>query len=114
MFFSGGGCLVATLVFGFSTSVTWATIGRGLQGVASGQIVVLKAFMGEVCEGEMLAYGLAVLMSTCAIGNTVSPCIGWWTAFPADEYPNIVSKDGRFGSFPALLPNIIIAAGLGD
>ena len=90
-----------------------ATVTRGLQGFSCGQIIVLKALMGEACTKKMLSYGLACMMSGWAVGNTLGPSIGGWTAFPAEEFPHVFSHDGVFSEFPALLPNLIIAAGLG-
>ena len=90
-----------------------ATILRGIQGVMSGQFVVLKALMGETLDERMLSYGLALLMSAMATGFTVGPSIRGWTAFPAEQHPASFSEDGIFGRFPALLTHIIIAVGLG-
>ena len=104
---------MTTLAFGFSLDVSWATITRTLQGIASGQLVVLKALLGDVCDEHTMSYGLAVVQSAYAVGNMIGPSLGGWTAFPADEYPHVFSSDGVFGKFPALLPNIIIAVGLG-
>ena len=78
-----------------------------------GQLVVLKAVLGDVCDDNTMAYGLAVVQSAFAVGNMIGPSVGGWTAFPAQQFPHVFHPDGIFAKFPALLPNIFVAIGLG-
>ena len=57
--------------------------------------------------------GLAILMTAFSVGNIVGPSVGGFTAFLGDQYPGSISKDNILAKFPVLLPNIIIASGLG-
>lgn len=45
-----------------------------------------------------------------SIGTIIGPSIGGTFADPATSFPNTFSKDGLFGRFPYLLPNLLCAA----
>jgi hypothetical protein len=44
-----------------------------------------------------------------SIGTIIGPAIGGTFADPSTSYPNVFSKDGIFGQFPYLLPNLVCA-----
>ena len=45
-----------------------------------------------------------------SIGTIIGPAIGGTFADPSTSYPNVFSKDGLFGRFPYLLPNLVCAS----
>ncbi len=44
-----------------------------------------------------------------SIGTIIGPCIGGTFADPAESWPELFPRDGLFGRFPYLLPNLICA-----
>merc|ERR1712136_521319 len=110
---TGTCCVVTTLAFGFSTGLIWAIVTRFLQGCSVGQVVVLKGLLREVCDDTNMALGMSVLLTAFSVGNIMGPSIGGYTAFPHHLYPNIFPEHGLFAKFSALLPNLIVATGLG-
>ena len=44
-----------------------------------------------------------------SIGTIIGPAIGGYFSNPADNFPEVFSRDGVFGRFPFLLPNLICA-----
>jgi hypothetical protein len=59
-------------------------------------------------EWEPKAY--AIMPFIWAIGTIIGPAIGGLFVNPVVSYPDTFSKDGLFGRFPFLLPNLICAA----
>ena len=59
-------------------------------------------------EWEPKAY--AVVPFIWAIGTIIGPAIGGILVNPAASYPDHFSKDGLFGRFPYLLPNLVCAS----
>lgn len=44
-----------------------------------------------------------------SIGTIIGPCIGGTFADPAESWPELFPRDGLFGRFPYLLPNLLCA-----
>ena len=44
-----------------------------------------------------------------SIGTIIGPAIGGYFADPSENFPNTFSKEGLFGQFPYLLPNLLCA-----
>ena len=109
-----GSCLLATtLAFGLSTNFYWATLTRFLQGCSMGHIIISKAILADVCDDTTMALGLSVLLTASSVGGILGPIVGGFLVFPGQQYPHAISKENIFGKFGVLLPNFIIAIGLG-
>ncbi|XP_065674750.1 uncharacterized protein LOC136091295 isoform X2 [Hydra vulgaris] len=93
------GLIVSTLIFGFSSSITWCLLSRFLQGL----------FMDNTNQ----AAGLTLIFSGRSIGLIVGSSLGGFLAFPVQNYPHIFTKGSVFDLFKVFLPSIVIAAGLG-
>lgn len=59
-------------------------------------------------EHEPKAY--AIMPFVWSVGTILGPAIGGMLANPAKSYPDTFSRDGFFGQFPWLLPNLVCAA----
>ncbi|EXJ68881.1 uncharacterized protein A1O5_07813 [Cladophialophora psammophila CBS 110553] len=105
------GTMISLLVVGFSTNFTMALAGRVLGGALNGNIGVIQTVVGELTtkpEWEPKAY--AIMPFVWAIGTIIGPAIGGIFADPAASFPDAFSKQGLFGHFPWLLPNLICAS----
>ncbi|KAK4620055.1 Major facilitator superfamily multidrug transporter mfsB [Fulvia fulva] len=108
------GTLSSLLVVGFSMNIWMALAGRFLGGALNGNIGVIQTMVGELVinpDHEPKAY--AIMPFVWSVGTMIGPCIGGFFASPADNFPDTFSKDGLFGRFPYLLPNLICAAFMG-
>jgi MFS family permease len=103
----GVGSLISNLAFGFSFNLIWAVISRSLSGLLNGNIVVLKAYLGEVTDSTNQARAFAFIGLMWGIGGIIGSILGGLLSRPAVKYPNIFSSNGIFGKFPYLLPNLI-------
>ncbi|EXJ80745.1 hypothetical protein A1O3_07029 [Capronia epimyces CBS 606.96] len=105
------GTMVSLLVVGFSTNFTMALCGRIVGGVLNGNIAgVIQTIVGELVtkpEHEPKAY--SVMPFVWSIGTIIGPAIGGLLADPAKSYPDTFSRDGPFGRYPWLLPNLVCA-----
>lgn len=55
------------------------------------------------------ARAYSVMPFVWSIGTIIGPCIGGTFSDPASTFPSHFAKDGLFGRFPYLLPNLICA-----
>lgn len=102
------GTMLSLLVVGFAPNYWVALIGRIIGGVLNGNIGVIQTMVGELVkrpEHEPRAY--AVMPFVWSVGTIIGPAIGGILAKPAEGFPSYFSKDGLFGKFPFLLPNLV-------
>ncbi|KAL4996527.1 major facilitator superfamily domain-containing protein [Aspergillus recurvatus] len=102
------GTIVSLLIVGVAPNYWVALFGRGLGGLLNGNIGVIQTMVGEIVkrpEHEPRAY--AVMPFVWSIGTIIGPAVGGLLAKPAENYPSVFSRDGLFGRFPYLLPNVV-------
>ncbi|KAJ9609491.1 hypothetical protein H2200_005818 [Cladophialophora chaetospira] len=105
------GTILSLMMVGFSTSFTMALIGRLLGGILNGNIGVIQTVVGELTtKPEWEPKAFVIMPFIWAIGTILGPAIGGIFANPVASYPDHFSRDGLFGRFPWLLPNLICAA----
>ncbi|KAL5337794.1 major facilitator superfamily domain-containing protein [Aspergillus crustosus] len=102
------GTIVSLLIVGFAPNYWIALSGRALGGLLNGNIGVIQTMVGEIVkrpEHEPRAY--AVMPFVWSIGTIIGPAVGGLLAKPAETFPSVFSRDGLFGKFPYLLPNVV-------
>ncbi|KAE8350761.1 major facilitator superfamily domain-containing protein [Aspergillus coremiiformis] len=102
------GTMVSLLLVGFASNFWVALFGRALGGILNGNIGVIQTMVGELVkrpEHEPRAY--AVMPFVWSIGTIIGPAIGGLLAKPAESFPSLFCRDGLFGRFPYLLPNLV-------
>ncbi|KAK4662766.1 hypothetical protein QC763_603430 [Podospora pseudopauciseta] len=101
---------ISVIMFGFAPNL-WVALGaRALGGFLNGNIGVLQTTVAElvtVKAHQPKAY--TVMPLVWCIGSIVGPMIGGWLAKPVEGFPGCFSRDGIFGTFPYLLPNLFSA-----
>ena len=105
----GSGLVLATLMFGFSFNIYSAVIFRFLQGSFVGLVVITNAHFSDLCDETNISLGMSLVIISNSVGFILGPCVGGFTAFPADQYPKIFPRDGLFGKFGILLPSFIVS-----
>ncbi|KAL4883629.1 major facilitator superfamily domain-containing protein [Aspergillus karnatakaensis] len=102
------GTIVSLLIVGFAPNYWIALFGRALGGLLNGNIGVIQTMVGEIVkrpEHEPRAY--AVMPFVWSIGTIIGPAVGGLLAKPAENFPSLFSRDGIYGRFPYLLPNVV-------
>lgn len=105
------GTMLSMSIVGFASNIWVALLGRALGGVLNGNIGVIQTMVGELVtkpEHEPRAY--SIMPFVWSIGTIIGPAIGGTFADPHKSFPDTFSKEGIFGIFPYLLPNLICAA----
>ncbi|KAM3524234.1 hypothetical protein MY4038_007846 [Beauveria bassiana] len=104
------GTMFSMVVVGFASNIWIALVGRAVGGFLNGNIGVIQTMVGElVTKPEHEPKAFAVMPFVWSIGTIIGPCIGGTFANPAESWPELFSRDGVFGRFPYLLPNLLCA-----
>ncbi|KAG4435254.1 hypothetical protein IFR05_009250 [Cadophora sp. M221] len=105
------GTMLSMIMVGFSSNIWIALAGRAIGGFLNGNIGVIQTMVAELVtkpEHEPRAY--CVMPFVWSIGTIIGPALGGTFADPAVGFPNTFSKDGLFGRFPYLLPNLLCSS----
>ena len=104
------GMLVTILLFGFTSSITWALMSRLAQGMFCGIITVSKSALSHALDETNTALGFSIFFTAWTISLFVGPTVAGYLVFPAEQYPTLFSKDSFFGRFGVMLPNLFLVA----
>lgn len=100
--------LVASLLFGFSTSLWMAIAARSLAGAASGNVGIMRTVIAElVPQKELQPRAFSILPTVYTVGGIFGPGLGGILANPAKAYPKTFGNSVFFQAFPYALPNIV-------
>ncbi|KAL2061641.1 hypothetical protein VTL71DRAFT_7018 [Oculimacula yallundae] len=105
------GTMLSMIMVGFSSNIWMALAGRAIGGFLNGNIGVIQTMVAELVtkpEHEPRAY--CIMPFVWSIGTIVGPALGGTFADPAEGFPKYFSKDGLFGRFPYLLPNLLCSS----
>jgi MFS family permease len=100
--------MVATFLFGFSRSLTWAIVARSLAGASSGTIGITRTAVAEMVPWkELQPRAFSFMPMVWSIGSIVGPTFGGALATPAKKFPDIFGENVFLQTFPFSLPNLI-------
>ena len=102
-------CLViSSTLFGFSQSILWAMLTRGLAGLSSGNVGIIRTMVAElVPQRDLQPRAFSIMPLTWTVGAILGPTLGGALAHPARTYPGLVGDHGFFAQFPYALPNLL-------
>ncbi|KAJ2622845.1 hypothetical protein GGI26_002952, partial [Coemansia sp. RSA 1358] len=98
------GNLVSFLIFGLSKSFWMALAARSLNGLLSGNVVVVKCVVAEIADNTNRARMMGFIPLMWNIGALVGAAVGGVFADPAHQYPAIFGNVKFFLDFPYFLP----------
>jgi MFS family permease len=104
------GVALSSLLFGFAQSYWVALLARLIGGALNGNVAIMQTMVAEVVTNpahEPKAYATQPFVWT--LGGIIGSAMGGFLADPARYYPNTFSRDGIFGRYPYLLPNLFAA-----
>ncbi|BFZ54751.1 hypothetical protein PYCC9005_001788 [Savitreella phatthalungensis] len=106
-----GGCIVPTLLFGFSHTVWEAVLWRTVTGLINGNAPVVATACAEIVTYKAhQALAMSVVPISWSVGSILGPVIGGALADPVGQHPELFPT-GKirdfFLNFPFALPNIV-------
>ncbi len=105
------GLLLGTLLFGFSSSVTWAIISRAVSGLSSGNVGISRTVVAElVPQKELRPTAFRIMPAAWTMGSIFGPGLGGALARPASTMPSLFGDSAFFNRFPYALPNLVVGA----
>jgi len=107
------GVALSSLLFGFAKHYWVALLARLIGGALNGNVAIMQTMVAEVVTNpahEPKAYATQPFVWT--LGGIIGSAMGGFLAQPARFYPGTFAKDGLFGRYPYLLPNIFAAVSI--
>lgn len=105
-----GGCIIPTLLFGFSESVLSAVVWRTITGLINGNAPVIATACAELVTFKAhQALAFSIVPISWSVGSILGPIIGGTLADPVGQHPELFHGKLRdfFVRFPFALPNIV-------
>ena len=105
-----GGCIIPTLLFGFSESVLAAVVWRTITGLINGNAPVIATACAELVTFKPhQALAFSIVPISWSVGSILGPIIGGTLADPVGQHPGLFHGKLRelFTRFPYALPNIV-------
>ncbi|OSS46766.1 hypothetical protein B5807_08886 [Epicoccum nigrum] len=107
------GVAMSSIVFGMAGSFWVALLARFVGGALNGNVAIMQTMVAEMVKNpahEPRAYATQPFVWT--LGGIIGSAMGGYLAQPAEFYPHVFAKDGVFGRYPYLLPNLVAAVGI--
>ncbi|KAF1925009.1 MFS general substrate transporter [Didymella exigua CBS 183.55] len=107
------GVAMSSIVFGMAGTFWVALLARFVGGALNGNVAIMQTMVAEMVKNpahEPRAYATQPFVWT--LGGIIGSAMGGFLAQPAVFYPNAFAKDGLFGRYPYLLPNLVAAIGI--
>ncbi|KAF3009573.1 hypothetical protein E8E13_005950 [Curvularia kusanoi] len=107
------GVAMSSIVFGMAGSFWVALLARFVGGALNGNVAIMQTMVAEMVKNpahEPRAYATQPFVWT--LGGIIGSAMGGYLAQPSEFYPHLFPKDGIFGRYPYLLPNLVAAVGI--
>ncbi|KAF3038973.1 hypothetical protein E8E12_002231 [Didymella heteroderae] len=107
------GVAMSSIVFGMAGTFWVALLARFIGGALNGNVAIMQTMVAEMVKNpahEPRAYATQPFVWT--LGGIIGSAMGGFLAQPAIFYPSVFAKDGIFGKYPYLLPNLVAAIGI--
>lgn len=99
--------MASSLLFGFSTSLTWAFVARSVQGLSNGNVGIIRTMVAEIVpEKELQPRAFSVMPLVWTIGSIFGPAFGGALVYPVRRLPKLFGKVKLLERFPFALPNL--------
>ncbi|KAF9483845.1 MFS general substrate transporter [Pholiota conissans] len=104
------GLALATLLFGFASSLPVILLSRALAGICSGNAAVLHSILGELTNSANEAVAFSTYGLFWPLGSIIGPILGGALADPATYYPRLrFFQNSFFRDYPYFLPSFTTA-----
>ncbi|KAI9784359.1 MAG: hypothetical protein M1816_000883 [Peltula sp. TS41687] len=103
--------MITSLLFGFSRSLAWAMITRGLAGLGSGNVGIIRTTVAEIVpQRDLQPRAFSIMPLVWAVGSVFGPALGGILANPAKTHPELFGDNHFFQRFPYALPNMVASS----
>ncbi|EEB97607.1 hypothetical protein MPER_03041, partial [Moniliophthora perniciosa FA553] len=103
------GVAIATVWFGFSTSLAEIILSRCLAGIFAGTIAVVHSVLAEITDSTNQAVAFPIYGLFWPLGAILGPLLGGSLSNPAAKYPRLFANT-IFSVYPYLLPCTVACA----
>nr|XP_031858631.1 uncharacterized protein CI109_006011 [Kwoniella shandongensis]KAA5525703.1 hypothetical protein CI109_006011 [Kwoniella shandongensis] len=103
------GASISSILFGFSTTFPMMIITRVINGLANGNVAVLKSVIAELCDETNQSRAFSFFPLSMAIGSILASSIGGYFPHIARRFPGFTEHFPIFQTYPYLLPCLIAA-----
>lgn len=100
---------VSAIAFGASRSFTALVITRAINGLANGNVAVLKSVIGELTDETNQARAFSFFPLSLAIGSILASCMGGYLSNIARTFPSLGDSYPILRAYPYLLPSVAAA-----
>ena len=102
------GTSIGILLFGFSSTYTFAILARMMSGFLSGNLGVVKTFVNEITDDTNRGTAISYLSVAWAVGTVLAPLAGGMLSNPVENYPFIfTNQNSIFARYPYCLPSVV-------
>ncbi|OCF34815.1 hypothetical protein I317_04014 [Kwoniella heveanensis CBS 569] len=103
------GATISSILFGFSTTFYAMVLTRSINGLANGNVAVLKSVIAELCDETNQSLAFSFFPLSNAIGAILASSIGGYFPRFADRYPALGESFPILHTYPYLLPSLVAA-----
>ncbi|KAJ1666268.1 hypothetical protein EV178_002379 [Coemansia sp. RSA 1646] len=101
------GNLLTFVLFGVSKSFAWALVARSLNGLFTGNSVVIKSVVAEISDDTNRSRMMAMLPLMWNVGSMLGGAVGGVFVNPVEKYPWLFGNSILFREYPYLLPCLV-------
>ncbi|WVQ94221.1 hypothetical protein IAU59_001299 [Kwoniella sp. CBS 9459] len=103
------GATISSVLFGFSTTFSAMVLTRTINGLANGNVAVLKSVIAELCDETNQSVAFSFFPLSNAIGAILASSIGGYFPRFAERYPGVGETFPVIKAYPYLLPSLVAA-----
>lgn len=103
------GAALSSVLFGFATTFPMMVLTRVINGLANGNVAVLKSVIGELCDETNQSVAFSFFPLSMAIGTILASAIGGYFPRITDRYPKLGQTIPILDRYPYLLPCLVAA-----
>ncbi|WVQ82571.1 hypothetical protein IAT38_004701 [Cryptococcus sp. DSM 104549] len=104
------GAAISSILFGFSRTFPMMVLTRVINGLANGNVAVLKSVIAELCDETNQSIAFSFFPLAMAIGTILASSIGGYFPRLTDRYPSLGNTFPVLETYPYLLPCLVAAA----
>ncbi|WWC97476.1 hypothetical protein V866_004356 [Kwoniella sp. B9012] len=103
------GAAISSVLFGFSTTFPMMILTRTINGLANGNVAVLKSVISELSDETNQSIAFSFFPLSMAIGTILASSIGGYFPHFAQRFPAVGDAFPIIRSHPYLLPSLVAA-----
>ncbi|WWC90132.1 uncharacterized protein L201_005065 [Kwoniella dendrophila CBS 6074] len=103
------GAAISSVLFGFSTTFPMMILTRTINGLANGNVAVLKSVISELSDETNQSIAFSFFPLSMAIGTILASSIGGYFPHFAQRFPSIGEAFPVLKAYPYLMPSLVAA-----